>query len=1240
MGENDIKRNIENAIKSFGEGNLSQNSLSLFESLGYNCTRRSPLHNHNYDDFRENFININSNFDAVRALTNEWIYVDLLFQLSKDEILTQTSLFDTKQVNNTIIETYLFFSIELKEKGYSRSALSDITREVNKLFPMPVMILFKYGNHLTFSVINRRLHKKDKERDVLEKVTQVKDISIQKPHRAHVEILYDLSFEHLREQFGFSNFVELHNAWRKIFDISELNRKFYEELFKWYLLAVKNVKFPQLRPEQDKIPEKAHQSESVIRLLTRLLFCWFIKEKEELIPAYLFKEKRVKELLIGFSIENKSSSIYYQAILQNLFFATLSVPIADRLTEGAKGLNIKNPEFDGPVFRFTNNFKNGFKDIEIFKNIPFLNGGLFECLDEVPSKSNGIKTEVRLDGFTDIKNKQAVVPDFLFWGEYRGIDLSEEFDNVKRKNETVCGIIDLLDSYKFTIEENTPLDEEIALDPDLLGRTFENLLATYNPETQSNARKQTGSFYTPRDVVNFMVDESLINYLNQNLNDNGINNVDKKELIDLLSYTDLNPFLERNENTLIIKALENLKVLDPACGSGAFPMGVLHKLVWILRKVDPENKAWFESLLRRFPDYVREEMRLRLKGENWNYLRKLGIIQQSIYGVDIQPIAIQIAKLRFFISLIVDQKIKDTPENNFGLLPLPNLDFKLVCANTLIAAPDENIKSDGKLQLTVADPFFDNFKELTSKYFSEYHPAEKEKLKVKIEDLIENKSNSKIKEAQRLSKHTDERFSKHIAEKNKSVIDHKNHYSGLWKSYCNLFKHESVGFFDTKYFFPEINNDFHIVIGNPPYGAKFTEIEKKYFKASYDYQDYQAESFLLFIEKSLQLVKKNGIIAFIIPNTWLTNVKLLKIRRYLTGENTIINISHYHKAVFNAVVDTEVVILKKGYNQNNKVEVDNHIDIDDVIKLVHDQVKWKELNGNVINIFSTDKIERIISKITADSVVLSEYCNVVTGMKPYQVGKGIPKQDRETVTNRVFDAESKIDDTYKPLLRGRDIDKYETKWDGKRWIKYGDWLAEPRESANFQAKEKIVIRQTGDSLIATLDDRQFICMNNLHVITLKKTNTSLKFILALLNSNLLNFYYQYLNPEKGEALAEVKKDNVEKLVIKGIENQDLFEHIVNYILFLKAQSNSLSSFFQRLIENMVYEEYLPEQIKNANCEVIKYLTDLPKLTGQILEDTKTIDRLYLKLSDPKNPISSSMLKLLNVEDLIVIENSI
>ena len=246
----------------------------------------------------------------------------------------------------------------------------------------------------------------------------------------------------------------------------------------------------------------------------------------------------------------------------------------------------------------------------------------------------------------------------------------------------------------------------MALDPELSGKVFENLLAAYNPETGATARKQTGSFYTPREIVNYMVDEALIACLKTKLEAAlpAAKNVETR-LRHLFAYNDEPHQFTPKEVDALIAAIDSLKSLDPAVGSGAFPMGILHKLVFILGKLDPRNEKWKERQIARVRDTMataekiedataREralrELEQQIVGINeafehneLDYGRKLYLIENCIYGVDIQPIAVQIAKMRFFISLIVDQKIDDTQPNR-GVRPLPNLETKFVAANTLI----------------------------------------------------------------------------------------------------------------------------------------------------------------------------------------------------------------------------------------------------------------------------------------------------------------------------------------------------------------------------------------------------------------------------------------------------------------------------------------------------------------------------------------------------------------------------
>jgi len=768
MDAQNFKNQIKQAIIAFNKGNLTVNSRNLFNLLGYESDLQEDFETKNFEEFENRYFNDNTKFNKINALVDEWKYVDLIFQITENEILKQTTLFDTKKVNNTIINSYMFFVIELQNKTYTRTQLATITREINRVFMMPTMILFKYNNLLTFSVINRRLNKKDENKDVLEKVTLIKDITIpqnqnQYTNRAHIEILFDLSISELLDKHKFTNFVELHNAWQKTLDLKELNKRFFTELSNWYFYASQNVEFPDDMEKNKEI----RNATNLIRFITRIIFIWFLKEKN-LIPENIFDLRTLNKILKSF--EPETSSVYYPAIMQNLFFGTLNQKMNERgfakdgnLNDNKKQYGVKN------LFRYAGMFNISEKEVlSLFDKIPFLNGGLFDCLD----KEDENKKVQYVDGYSRNPKKQAKIPDNLFFCEKgKDVDLTDFYDPDAKKRiiKNVRGLINILDSYKFTITENTPIEEEVALDPELLGKVFENLLASYNPETKSTARKQTGSFYTPREIVDYMVNESLIAYLLETLTKfETFSNLElETKLRDLISFTYKIPSFSETQTETLINAIDNCKILDPACGSGAFPMGVLHKLVHILTKLDPDNKLWKKQQRERLIGEKIEQLindkevaknisdnevrniatnaiTERLKDieqtfdRTYNfddYARKLYLIENCIYGVDIQPIAVQISKLRFFISLIIHQKANSDTENNLGIRPLPNLETKFVAANTLIGL--EKPKGQMNLKNLELEKFENQLKNLRHLYFNAKSRKEKLDYQQKDKDLRE-----------------------------------------------------------------------------------------------------------------------------------------------------------------------------------------------------------------------------------------------------------------------------------------------------------------------------------------------------------------------------------------------------------------------------------------------------------------------------------------------------------------------
>jgi len=644
-------------------------------------------------------------------------------------------------------EGLLIFGVTLnsdKDRLPARGHMFEITRAFNREFHyMPVVVVFKYQQYISFANCERTAYdQKWREGEKVGRVSLLKDVDTRQPHTGHLEIL-QLMVIMRKGKGAITSFEGLYQYWREVLSISTLSKDFYKKLSDWYFWAVENITFPK----DAKKDKDGKYSISVLRLITRLIFIWFMKEKG-LIPPKLFEKDEMSSYLNDLS-DNEST--YYKAILQNLFFATLNTPIRERKFRTEKRCRKGwNKDFgDHHVYRHHKLFRPEADWKELFVEMPFLNGGLFDCLD---NKRQGIY----VDGFSATQKHQPVVPNLLFFApkkqnkEY-GVNLNKTYSTSKEKYE-LSGIIHILKSYKFTIAENTPLEQEIALDPDLLGIVFESLLAYYNPETQATARKQTGSFYTPREIVEYMVSESLKAYLENSLTDYYRNklrsrastplsqadilgktkpvqtrlavNVKKlsseeissirQKLGLLFDYNCLeNPF-NPEETRVLIKAVSKVRILDPACGSGAFPMGILDKMVYLLSKLDKDNTLWkilqienIDELLQEVEADIktaknisirdiREQTVAQLKErkkqipkefarniQQPNFTRKLYLIRDCIYGVDIQDIAVLICKLRFFISLLVDTVVSRYKEN-WDIKPLPNLETKFVAANTLI----------------------------------------------------------------------------------------------------------------------------------------------------------------------------------------------------------------------------------------------------------------------------------------------------------------------------------------------------------------------------------------------------------------------------------------------------------------------------------------------------------------------------------------------------------------------------
>lgn len=949
----DEKLNIQEAIKAFAKDDVSKAGINLFSVLGYDTSLQAPLDNKTYAEFKENYIESSpaaDRFNEEKALTDNWKTIDILFQLTDDSFTGQQQLFDSK-LDPLNPQSYLCFAIELNGEEYSKTQIAGITREINKLFSIPIIIIYKYGKNLTLAIINRRVNKKDSNRDVLEKVTLIKDIIFEEPHRAHIEILFDMSLAQLSVDYTITNFETLHKAWSEVLDTQALNKRFYTELSNWYFWAIKTVVYPgyemeaeknSLFTKEDKLRE--HNAKNLIRLLTRLLFVWFIKEKD-LIPEELFDENAIREIITTFSPDyNKkddsanpeSASIYYKAILQNLFFASLNAE------HGKRAFRIDGQNQNATsLMRYQRYHKNPNAFIKLIESkVPFMNGGLFECLDHQNDELKGKKGGAIInyeDGFSDRKDNELFVPDYVFFGKEIRVDLSSEYDDKKKKDVTVNGIINILQKYKFTIAENTPVEEDIALDPELLGRVFENLLASYNPETKTNARKQTGSFYTPRPIVEYMVDESLKAYLKTKIKDAALSKgtlqekaavvealettLDQK-LDNLITYNEIEPDFTADERFQILRYIDECKILDPACGSGAFPMGILQKMVYVIHKLDPQNDNWKQIQIQKISNdtkltpkeknVLQKELLTVFDDNELDYARKLYLIENCIHGIDIQPIATQISRLRFFISLIVDQKV-DENKANFGVRPLPNLENRFVTANSLIGLNEEQAylssKEIDELMLTLQKVRHDLFKAKTPKHKFELRQEDK-RIRAELEQEL---------------------LKLGFGKENARLLS-------TWDPYD---KNRSAEFFDAEWMYG-IKDGFDVVIGNPPYVEsrnesfsdelkdKLEEQLSQHYGDSYkNYFPRGADLLIFFYELSLRLISTTGVNCFITQNSWLSSDYGKKFQNYISQNTNIKAIVDSDFKYFEGANINTVITIFQGKTKGDSVDyIRSHVSLE------------------------------------------------------------------------------------------------------------------------------------------------------------------------------------------------------------------------------------------------------------------------------------------------------------------------
>ena len=759
------------------------------------------------------------------------------------------------------------------------------------------------------------------------------------------------------------------------FSVEALTKQFYKDLFEWYQWAVEpssNITFPNNTITEDD--DRDDIETKVIRMITRIMFVWFIKQKN-LVPDRIFDIDFLTTILKEFDPYSTTVGNYYNAILQNLFFGTLNRAIQDEDGNTRKFATSSKRDVK-TLYRYAEMFSISEQEvINLFAEIPFLNGGLFECLDKT-KYADGVEQCYNFDGFSrndarfaDGRFKhRAVVPNNLFF-------------------EPEKGLISILGRYNFTIEENSPEEQQVALDPELLGKVFENLLGAYNPETKETARNQSGSFYTPREIVNYMVDESLIAYLGDNA------------FVRSLFRTDFTfDKTKTDDYQKIAEKLKAVKVLDPACGSGAFPMGLLNRMIDILERISPDERV---------------------------YDLKLSVIENCLYGSDIQSIAAQITKLRFFISLICDCE-KDASKPNFGIPTLPNLETKFVSANSLIAKKKK--PAQGNLfENPEIEPTKNELAEIRHKHFSAKSASTKHRLREKDQTLRE-------KLAKLLS--DDDNFAPEDAKQ-----------LAAWNPYD---QNAVSPFFDPEWMFG-VADGFDIVIGNPPYiqlQNNGGELAKLYENCNYSTFARTGDIYCLFYERGWQLLKKEGHLCYITSNKWMRAGYGEKTREFFANKtNPMLLIDFAGVKIFeSATVDTNILLFSKSNNLHETVCAVTNKQNKDSVKNLSDFVQQQ----NSICDFATSDSWVILSpieqsikkKIEAVGTPLKDwdiniYRGVLTGCNEAFI---IDSEKREEILAncQTEDERQRTAELIRPILRGRDIKRYGYDW-ANLWLIYIPW---------------------------------------------------------------------------------------------------------------------------------------------------------------------------------------------------------
>ncbi|MBE9235223.1 Eco57I restriction-modification methylase domain-containing protein [Anabaena aphanizomenioides LEGE 00250] len=823
----------------------------------------------------------------------------------------------------------------------------------------------------------------------------------------------------------------------------------------------------------------------------------------------------------------------------------------------------------------------------IFAHVPYLNSSLFELTD----------LEQDTIVISNLGNEKLPI--------FTGTILKD--NNGKKRTGEINALeylFEFLNAYDFSSETGEEIQEENKrlINAAVLGLIFEKI----------NGYKD-GSFFTPGFITMYMCRETIRKAVVQKFNEvKGWNCETIDDLYDKIED-------KKAANDII----NSLKICDPAVGSGHFLVSALNEIIAIKSELkillDREGKRLKEYQIEVVNDelIITDEDGLLFEYNPKNqesqrvqetlFHEKQIIIETCLFGVDINPNSVKICRLRLWIELLKNAYYK-IASNYTELETLPNIDINIKCGNSLISR--FALDADLRVALNKSNYSIEIYRNAVQTYRNAENREQKREMTRLINDIkgnlkttlglsdpnktklrrlqgeVENLENqtSLFEETKAEKKAREKKIAKLNNEIDKLRVEIEDIESG--KIYENAF--------EWRFEFPEVlNNDgvfvgFDVVIGNPPYiGGREWGLEKpefNYYLNTYQGAEYQFDAYVLFWE--LATILSKYFICYITPNTWLNNQKNKLIRNIILNL-TILKIADFSKTkVFeDATVLPIITLIHKALQPTHQTEIlmpslENNSQL--MSKYIVNQSLWQQDELKIINIDLTEKDISLRNKIEDGSQLLEELAIIKFGIKIYETGKGNPKQKKEDAQNRIFEANFQVDDTYRPYLEGKDINKYFVSWQN-RWIKYGQNLAAPRDISLFEGQRILVRRIVGRTLIACYTNDNFVTSQLLQIV--KPYDESLtKYILGIINSQLMAFYFKKKYNRQDITFPEIRIYELCSLPIKISHNKSDLEKIVDQILIAKkADPNANTTALETEIDQMVYQLY------NLTAEEIKII---------------------------------------------------